>query len=288
VRPAGGLAAAGRAGCLGSGKARPVEVLSAGSLHKSFTEGLTDATEPSITVESHGSRKAARMVAEGQRDPDVLALADTALFSSLLSTPWHATFASNAVVVAYNPESERGQRVAEADRWFEPLFDAEFTLGRTDPDLDPLGYRTLFALSLAGDYYDVPDLRERVVATDQIYPETQLLAGFETGSLDAAFVYRNMAVEREYPYVDLPPELNLGAPSLADRYASATVELGDGTTVRGAPIEYGATLRNDGERETGVFETLVESAADYLDPFGFEVRENHPTYHGDVPERISE
>ncbi|MEA5386887.1 extracellular solute-binding protein [Haloarculaceae archaeon H-GB2-1] len=288
LRGVGGLAATGLAGCLGSGTEQPVRVLSAGSLHKSFTQGLADAAPPELTVESHGSRKAAQMVAEQQRDPDVLALADTDLFSSILSTPWHATFASNAVVLAYDPDSDRGARVADAERWYEPLLESAFALGRTDPNLDPLGYRSLFALSLASDHYDVANLRERVVSPEQIYPETQLLAQFETGGLDAAFVYRNMAVERDYPFVDLPTALDLSDPALADHYASASVELPDGTTVTGAPIQYGATLRSDGERAASVFETLVESATDYLEPYGFAVRDAHPTYEGDVPDRFND
>jgi len=143
-----------------------------------------------------------------------------------------------------------------------------------------LGYRTLLALALASEYYDDPDLRSWVVSRKQVYPETQLLAQFETGGLDAAFVYRNMAVERDYPYVELPPELNLGAPSMADRYATATVTLDDGTTFTGGPIAYGATLRTDRPAAQSVFETLVASTDDYLTDHGFVLRDAHPTYHG--------
>ena len=210
------------------------------------------------------------------------------MFESVLSTPWYATFASNALAVAHNPETEAGQRVPAAARWYEPLLSSSFQLGRTDPDLDPLGYRTLLAFELASEYYGEPDLRSRIVSQEQIYPETQLLAQFETGGLDAAFVYRNMAVERNYPYVELPPELNLSAPSLTDRYATATVTLDDGTTVTGSPIAYGATLRTDGSAARSVFETLVASTDGYLTDYGFVLRDAYPTYHGDVPNEIDD
>jgi molybdate/tungstate transport system substrate-binding protein len=278
---------AGLAGCSGvGGRSGRVSVLAAGSLQNAMTEGLRGAVDADISVESYGSRHAAQLVAEGQRDPDIIALADVELFESVLSTPWFATFASNALALAYNPDTEAGRRVPEADQWYEPLLSPSFQLGRTDPDLDPLGYRTLLALALASEYYDDPDLRSRVVSRKQVYPETQLLAQFETGGLDAAFVYRNMAVERDYPYVELPPELNLGAPSMADRYATATVTLDDGTTFTGGPIAYGATLRTDRPAAQSVFETLVASTDDYLTDHGFVLRDAHPTYHGNVPDRI--
>jgi molybdate/tungstate transport system substrate-binding protein len=278
--------AAGLAGCAGvGGRSRPVSVLAAGSLQNALTNGLRDAVATDLTVEAFGSRHAAQLVAEGQRDPDILALADVALFDSVLSTPWHATFASNALAVAYNPDTEAGRRVSAADRWFEPLL-SSFRLGRTDPDLDPLGYRTLLAFELASEYYGEPDLRSRIVSPQQIYPETQLLAQFETGGLDAAVVYRNMAIERDYPYVELPPAVNLSAPSLADRYATVTVTLDDGTTMIGRPIAYGATRRTDESPARSVFETLVASTDEYLTDYGFVRRDAYPTYHGNVPDGI--
>ncbi|WP_136718271.1 extracellular solute-binding protein [Halorientalis salina] len=280
--------AAGLAGCAGvGGRSEPISVLAAGSLQNALTNGLRDAVDADLTVEAYGSRHAAQLVAEGQRDPDILVLADVELFESVLSTPWYAAFASNALAVAYNPDTEAGRRVPEADRWYEPLLSPSFRLGRTDPDLDPLGYRTLLALELASKYYDEPDLRTRVISRKQVYPETQLLAQFETGGLDAAVVYRNMAVERDYPYVELPAAVNLSAPSLADRYATATVTLDDGTTVTGSPIAYGATLRTDRSAARSVFETLVASTDDYLTDHGFVLRDAHPTYHGNVPDRIN-
>jgi molybdate/tungstate transport system substrate-binding protein len=281
--------AAGVTGCLGAGRgSSPVSVLAAGSLQRALSEGLSEATDVEITVEAYGSRHAAQLVAEGQRDPDVLALADTGLFDGPLSTPWYATFAGNAVVMAYNPDSEAGRRVPAADRWYEPLLSSSLRLGRTDPDVDPLGYRTLLLLALAEEYYGESDLREQILTADQVFPETQLLTQFETGSVDAAVVYRNMAVERDYPFVDIPDELNLSEPALAEQYESASVELADGTMVTGAPIAYAATCRSEREAARSVFETLVASGDDYLDDAGFVRRDAHPTYHGDVPAGISD
>jgi molybdate/tungstate transport system substrate-binding protein len=280
-----GTGVAGLGGCVGSagvlGGGRAVSVLAAGSLQSAFEDGLAGAVEPTLEVEAHGSVTVARLVAEGKRDPDIVALADTALFDGPLAADWHAAFATNALVVAYDAESEAGRRVGAADRWFDPLLAGDATLGRTDPDLDPLGYRTLFALALAGEYYDRPGLRDALADPRAVYPETSLLSRLETGDLDAAVVYRSMAEDRGYDYVDLPVEIDLSDPARADAYREVSYDLPTGETVRGAPIAYGAVARHDAERVAETFQTLVDGG--YLGDHGFAVPDTFPEYSGDVP-----
>ncbi|EMA06296.1 extracellular solute-binding protein [Haloferax denitrificans] len=283
----GGVAATGlaaTAGCLGRAGSTPtVSILAAGSLQRALTTEFEAPEGTRVEVEAHGSARVARMVADGQRDPDIVALADPTLFDAPLSVPWYATFANNALVIAYNPQTDGGTRVAEAASWPDALLDDAVSLGRTDPDLDPLGYRTLFALSLAADHYDRPALADDLLRRDQIYPETQLLAQFDAGGVDAAFVYRSMAVERDYPYLELPAAINLSDPEHASAYETASYTLPDGVTVRGGPIRYAATRRTDTAAAKSVFEALVGTAGDLLEPSGFTVRESHPHYFGDVP-----
>ncbi|PSP52188.1 ABC transporter substrate-binding protein [Halobacteriales archaeon QH_3_68_24] len=263
-------------------------MLAAGSLQKALESGLAPHVEPTVQVEARGSVELARQVAEGQKDPDVVAVADDGLFGSTLDAPWHAVFATNAIVLAYNPETEGGQRVGAAapGEWYRPLVDGDVTLGRTDPDLDPLGYRTLFALELAADHYGTAtDLRAAVTGPDQTYPETQLVSQLETGSVDAAFVYRNMAVERDYASVDLPAAADLSDPARADAYATATYELPDGTTVEGDVIRYAATARRESEAVRDVFESCV--AGDYLASYGFARPEGYPRFTDDAPDGVA-
>ena len=282
-----GTAGAALAGCVGVfghlDAGSSVSLLAAGSLQNAFETDLRAAVEPRLRLEAHGSAAAARLVAEGKRDPDVVALADPALFEGL-STEWYARFATNALVVAYNESTPGGRRVATAERWFEPVLTGEASLGRTDPDLDPLGYRTLFMLDLATGYYDRPELPERLLDREQIYPETQLLAGFESGGLDAAVVYRSMAEERGYPYVDLPPALDLSDPEHAADYAEASYVLPEGTRVHGDVITYGATRRRGGPGTTAVFREVV--GGDYLEAHGFGVPDAFPAYEGEVPDDL--
>jgi len=263
-----------------------VSVLAAGSLANALENGLRPRLDAPLQVESRGSAQLARQVSEGQKDPDVVAVADEALFESPLEPAWHALFATNAVVLAYNPETEGGRRLADADEWYRPLLDGGVTVGRTDPDLDPLGYRTLFALELATDHYGTDaDLRAAIPGEDQVYPETQLLGQLETGSIDAAFAYRNMAVERDYAYVDLPPPVDLSDPGLGGRYETATYELPDRTVLTGAPIRYAATVRRPSETVSGVFEAFLGTS---LEAFGFSVPESYPRYTDDAPDRFAD
>jgi len=285
-------AVGGVGGCLGTGRTSDpppsVTMLAAGSLNNAFENGLRPRVDARLQVEAHGSAEVARLVAGESKDPDVVALADVALFDGPLHPPWYAEFATNAVVVAYDADSAGGRRLAEAapDRWYRPLLSDEVSLGRTDPDLDPLGYRALFVLELATEYYGLEtDLRDAVPRREQIYPETQLVSQFETGSVDVAVAYRSMAEDRGYDYVALPPEIDLSTPRFADRYARVSYELPSGKVVSGAPISYGATVRHGAEPVRSVFDRLTTGA--YLGEFGFVVPDKYPTYTGDVPDGIA-
>jgi len=273
-------------GCLGvvaqtgGSGASGVSALVAGSLQGTF-ERLNEMVDPPLRVEAHGSVTAARLVASGERDPDLLALADTDLFDAIVDADWYARFATNALVVAYDATSAGGRRVERAERWFEPLAAGGTRLGRTDPDLDPLGYRTLFALELAARRHDRPGLPDAVLEPDQIYPETGLLSRFETGDVDAAVVYRSMAVERDYDYRELHPAVDLSDPDRDEEYRTASHTLADGRTVRGEHVAYGVQARSADAATRAAFDTLV--AGDLLRERGFEVPERFPVSEGDVP-----
>lgn len=284
---------AGTAGCFrtrgGGGESATVSMLAAGSLNNALENGLRSNVDATIQVEAHGSAEAARLVAEGQKDPAIVSLADIALFDSPLSPEWFAEFATNSIVIAYNSDTDGGQRLAEAGskNWFNPILDDDVTLGRTDPELDPLGYRSLFMLGLATEYYGTgADLRAAIPTREQIYPETQLISQFETGSIDAAIAYRNMAVERGYDYVDLPVEIDLSDPAYSDTYSTASYELPSGKVVQGGVISYGSTIRHQSPAVVDVFN--AHTTSQYLSEFGFVVPKDYPRFTGNVPHDVTD
>nr|WP_228842351.1 extracellular solute-binding protein [Halococcus agarilyticus] len=296
----GAVGLAGAAGCVGSGRESgvdgddgdgdtgPVTILAAGSLQNALANGLEPTLDVPVRIESHGSATVARLIDEGKRDPDIVSVADTALFDEPLSPPWYSTFTSNAVVIAYNPETEGGKRLANAgkERWYEPLVNGDVRLGRTDPDHDPLGYRALFVLELASRYYDgASNLGGKILKRNQIYPETALISGFETGAIDAAIAYRSMAVERDYEYVALPDRIDLSEPAHEEEwYSTVSYSLPTGHEIAGGPISYGSTVRRTSDAALSVF--AAQSTGTYLDDHGFVRREGFPTYDGNVPQRV--
>jgi molybdate/tungstate transport system substrate-binding protein len=289
----GTAAVAGFSGCTGAGRrdrgrSTTIAILTAGSLQNAIANGLKPAVDIPVEVEGHGSATVARMIEEGQRDPDIVSVADVALFAEPLSPSWHSVFTSNSVVIAYNPDTDGGARLAEAgtEGWYEPMVDGTVNIGRTDPDQDPLGYRTLFMLALATRYYnETTDLREQILQQDQIYPETSLISQFETGSIDAAFAYRNMAVEREYEYIELPDQINLSDPQYAeDWYSTTSYTLPSGQEIQGGLISYGSTIRHMSDAAVAVFD--AHTTGNYLEEHGFLLRERFPAYTGDIPQRI--
>ncbi len=293
VLAATAIALTGTAGCTRvvdgtGGQSETVSMLAAGSLHNALENGLRSDLDRPAEIESRGSAKAARLVADGQKHPDIVSVADTALFDAPLTPEWYAEFATNELVVIVNPETEGGRQLADAGtgEWYRALPTQGVALGRTDPDLDPLGYRTLFMLELATDYYGLrTDLRDQLIDRGQIYPETQLVSQFETGAIDAAIAYRNMAVERGYDYIELPPEINFGAPEFTERYESVAYELPSGVVVEGGVISYASTVRHRSQASIEVFDLHTDGS--YLPEFGFGVPEDYPRYTGHVPETIT-
>jgi molybdate/tungstate transport system substrate-binding protein len=192
---------------------------------------------PGATVEAHGSAAVRRLILDGMRRPDAVALADPRLFEGIADRA--SLFATNALVLAYAPGTDVG---AALERDWTAIASSDVTVGRTDPDVDPLGYRTVMALRLAASAFDVD--AEAVLAASHVAPETDLMNVLENGGVDAAFAYRNMAIQRDLPFVSLPDRIDFSNPAFADAYADATYEL-DGQTLRGAPIRYGATALTD-------------------------------------------
>ena len=237
----------------------PLTVFNAGSLAAPFREALIEFRRRNPDIEprqeSSGSLEAARKLTELGKIPDVLGVADSAVIPSLLVpayATWYITFARNAMVLIYADRSVGGREITQ-DNWWQVLLRPGVRTGRSDPALDPNGYRTLFVTQLAERHYRQPGLAAKLVAAMPprfMRPkEADLVALVQAGELDYAFSYRSIAVTTGLHAVQLPPAIDLSDPARAAEYAAAMVKLpgatragADSVTMTGAPIVYALTI----------------------------------------------
>jgi len=243
-----------------AGAAPPLRMLYAGSLVALMEHDLgpafTRASKTAVEGRAGGSVALAHMILDGLEIPDVFISADPEVNRLLLnagpgpSAPWFFTLARTTMVIAYSPQSRFAAafREAAAGRraWYEVLAMPGLRLGRTDPRIDPKGYRTILTLKLAERYYQRPGLEARLLGAPenpaQTFPEEALVGRLESGQLDAGFFYLTEVEEQHLPYVALPDAINLGAPAMARSYAQVSYTDAAGRVYRGAPILYTVTI----------------------------------------------
>ncbi len=266
----------------------PLVVFNAGSLAAPVHDLLDEFQQRHPGVEprqeSSGSLEAARKLTELGKIPDVLGVADSIVIPSLLvpsHATWYATLARNAMVLVYTAGSAGAEEIT-GENWWRILLRPEVRTGRSDPALDPNGYRTLMVTQLAERHYREPGLAARLV--EAMPPRhmrakgADLVALVQAGELDYAWSYRSIAVTAGLRAVELPAEVNLSDPAMGDWYAQAQVRLpgatrasADSVTVMGAPIVYALTIPTAAPHPT-VAEAFVRFV---FGPEGQEVLRRH-------------
>jgi len=205
-----------------------------------------------ILTEGAGSQTTIRKVTELHKEGGVIGSADYTVISQLMFpeyADWYIIFATNQMCIAYTDKSQFASEI-NGDNWYEILQRDGITYGRSDPDQDPCGYRTLMVWQLAEEHYGVPGLYNKLygVEGDLMRPKSvELIALLESGDLDYAFEYSSVAAQHNLRYVMLPPEINLSSEEFKDFYATAQVEIsgkapGETITQKGKPIVYGVTI----------------------------------------------
>lgn len=235
-------------------------VFNAGSLGRPLREALDSfATQvPGLEVaqENAGSLESARKLTELGKIPDVIALADEAVFPALLRprfVPWDAAFARNEMVLAYTDRSLGASEITPAN-WSAILLRDGVRTGRSDPALDPNGYRAMMVVQLEERRTGTPGLAARLLAAmPERYmrpKEADLVALVQTGDLDYAWSYRSVAQTAHLKYIDLPPEVDLSDAARGALYGTVMVRVprgstGDSITIHGAPILYALGVPRD-------------------------------------------
>jgi molybdate/tungstate transport system substrate-binding protein len=220
--------------------------------------------------EGHGSIQNANMIIDGQRFPDVFISVGANPINMLINNKpslakWYLGFASDEMVIAYNPKSPFAPDFQKAKTgaipWYHVLAKPGIKFLRTDPFLDPKGCYTVIVTKLAGILYHNSSLSSSILNgernKDQLRPEEILLTLLEQGEADAIPAYKHEAIERGFPYISLPPQINLGNPTFANYYKQAsctTTQQQDRSLTFGKPIVFDITIPNTVQNNIGAIE----------------------------------
>lgn len=237
-----------------------IRILHAGSLtvpFKEVSEAFMDEY-PNYTVlhEAAGSRDTARKVTDLGKAAEIVASADYTVIEELMMpdhTDWYINFATNEMVLMYTEDSGRADEINK-ENWYEILLDDSVEYGHSEPNADPCGYRSQLVWQLAEDYYNEEGLYQKLQdhrPVENIRPkETDLISLIDLGELDYIFIYKSVASQHGYPYLELPDQINLKTNEYRDLYEKASYDVngkapGEKITKIGLPMVYGLTIPNN-------------------------------------------
>lgn len=241
--------------CTSPNKKNKLIIFHAGSLSVPFKEIATafeqKYPEVKVELEAAGSRACARKISDLNKPCDIMASADYKVIDNLLIpkfAQWNIKFASNEMALVYSEKSLRNKEINE-NNWIDILLDPTINYGRSEPDSDPCGYRTILVAKLAEKYYLRKGISDSILHKDNehIRPkEVDLLALLEAQVIDYVFIYKSVAKQHGLKYVTLPDSINLKDPKLVDYYKLVTVKVsgkkpGEFIIHNGEPMVYGLT-----------------------------------------------
>jgi molybdate/tungstate transport system substrate-binding protein len=205
-----------------------------------------------ILSEAWGSKAGARRVIDIDTPADVFLSADYMVIENMLipdHASWYLPFATNELAIVFTPSSRYAQQINQGN-WMEILMRDDVKYGRSNPDQDPCGVRSVFAIKLAGKKYGDDLFADRLLTKDNenIRPkETDLIALLQTNHIDYIFLYKSVAVQHELLYLQLPDSLSLGNFSLNEWYKQVSLQTlgskpGETITEYGEAMVYGLTI----------------------------------------------
>ncbi|KAF5411431.1 MAG: putative solute-binding protein [Candidatus Methanocomedens sp.] len=266
-----------------------LKIFHAGSLSVPMAEleEKFETLHPNVDVqrEPAGSRACIKKITELDKQSDILASADYTLIPTMMMpeyTDWYLAFAKNQIVIAYTDDSKYSSEV-DQDNWFEILRRPDVTFGFSNPNDDPCGYRSVMVTQLSEAHYNDESIFDDLMGdntaiemtldngtytavmpdSEYIEPNTkkimmrsmevELSSALETGEIDYFYIYRSVAVQHGFNFVELPPQIDLSSVDYADEYNTVRVKTANGNIVIGTPIVYGITIPDNAmQPELGV------------------------------------
>ncbi|MEA3497359.1 MAG: tungstate ABC transporter substrate-binding protein WtpA [Bacteroidota bacterium] len=204
-----------------------------------------------VLLEAAGSVTCARKITDLKRDCDIMASADYAVIDKFLIpdySSWNIKFASNEMCIAFTNKSTFADSI-NGNNCFDVLLKDDVIYGRSDPNSDPCGYRSLLTIKLAEKFYNKKMLANFLAKDNNfIRPkETDLISLLETNNIDYIFIYRSVAKQHSLNFITLPDSINLKSSELAKYYSTVDVEIvgkkpGEKIKMQGKPMVYGLTI----------------------------------------------
>jgi molybdate/tungstate transport system substrate-binding protein len=219
-----------------------------------------------ILAESAGSVASIRKVTDLQRDCDIIASSDYSIIDQMLIpgyASWNIAFAGNEMAIVYHEHSRFSEKI-QPGNWTEILLSPEVITGRSDPNSDPCGYRTVMMIKLSEMHYNKPRLARQLLTKDVSFmrpKEVDLLALLESGSVDYIFLYKSVAIQHGLKFLRLPNEINLSDPRFTGLYKTVSVEIngsapGEKIILYGEPMIYGITILDKAPNKPAAVEFL--------------------------------
>ena len=217
-----------------------------------------------VKLESAGSVACARKIIDLGRECDVFASADYKVIDKLIIpqyADWNLQFAGNELALMYTEKSRMADHINK-ENWHEILLNKDVAYGRSDPNSDPCGYRTVLGMKLAEKYYTKKGLANSILSKDSKYirpKEVDLIALLEVGTIDYMFIYTSIAVQHGFDYIHLPDSISLGNPARKEWYGQVSTEIngkqpGEKLLLQGEPIVYGTTILKEAPNRTAAEE----------------------------------
>ncbi|MEM0097924.1 MAG: substrate-binding domain-containing protein [Conexivisphaerales archaeon] len=257
----------------------------AASLYAPFLKAAISGAGLSGSVTAMGSIAAAQEVILTPEQYSLFLSIDPAIIQDMIYpkniSSWYIAIAGDQMVIGVSPKyinavsslnqslyrAEINDNVSLEERYFSEIlsiiFSGKATVGTSNPNTDPEGYRALMMLQLSGVMIDsnityYTSALNYLNSTGKLYEVTagsDLFAYLESGTIDFDIaIYRSAAIEQHMPYIILPSMVNLGNANYSSFYQKSSVTIvsnGQSITLRGAPIYLCFTIPNHSSDATG-------------------------------------
>ncbi len=162
---------------------------------------------------------------------------------------WAIAFVADHMAIAYtnasinNNYAKEALNYAKAGNWsafFQVLSSGKVSVGISNPNVDPAGFRAWIILEIAGylyhhneSYYFNRMLYNKGNVTEP--NAADFVSALDTGHINFLFIYKSAAIAKHLEYIALPNKLNLGCVADSNFYYNFTYKLNTGI-VHGEPI----------------------------------------------------